>query len=267
MSTILLTGAGKMGSALLRGWLAHGVAPERLAVFEPQPGSEVLALCATHNLRLNPLLAGIGQVDALVLAVKPQSMQEVLPGFSPCATEGTLVLSIAAGKPIRFFEGYFPNSPIVRAMPNTPAAIDQGITALYANARATGAQRDLATMLMQAAGETVWIGDEALMDPVTAVSGSGPAYVFLLIEALALAGEKAGLDAALASRLARQTVIGAAALAAQSPESAAQLRENVTSPGGTTAAALAVLMRPDGLPALMEEAVAAASRRSRELAQ
>ena len=152
-------------------------------------------------------------------------------------------------------------------MPNTPAAIGQGITALYANARVTRTQRDLATLLMKAAGETVWIGDEALMDPVTAVSGSGPAYVFLLIEALALAGEKAGLDSALAGRLARQTVIGAAALAAQSPESAAQLRENVTSPGGTTAAALSVLMGSHGLGALMEEAVAAASRRSRELAE
>lgn len=267
MNTILLTGAGKMGSALLRGWLAHGIAPERLAVFEPQPSGDLLALGAEHKFRLNPAIDGIREVEALVLAVKPQSMQDALPAFSPCASEKTLVLSIAAGKPVGFLEPFFPVSPIVRAMPNTPAAIGQGITALYANARVTRTQRDLATLLMKAAGETVWIGDEALMDPVTAVSGSGPAYVFLLIEALALAGEKAGLDSALAGRLARQTVIGAAALAAQSPESAAQLRENVTSPGGTTAAALSVLMGSHGLEALMEEAVAAASRRSRELAE
>lgn len=264
---LALVGAGKMGDALLRGWIGRGVAAARITVFEPAPGKELLALAKAQPLRLNPPIAEVTDAAALVLAVKPQIMQDVLPQFVPLALGGALVLSIAAGKPIRFFEQHFAGAAIVRAMPNTPAAIGQGMTVLCANARVTAAQSELAAGLMQAVGEVAWIKDETLMDPVTAVSGSGPAYLFLLIEALAKAGEKAGLDTALAKQLAQQTVCGAAALAAQSDQPASQLRENVTSPGGTTAAALEVLMRADGLQSLMDEAVEAATRRSRELAK
>lgn len=264
--TLVLVGAGKMGDALLRGWLARGVPPRQIAIFEPAPSAELLALTAEQAIRLNPLIADIKDAAVLVLAVKPQAMQDVLPQFIPLTKDGVLLLSIAAGKPVSFFEQHFAGAPIVRAMPNTPAAIGQGMSVLCANAGVTPAQHELATALLGAVGEVAWISDEALMDPVTAVSGSGPAYVFLLIEALAQAGEKAGLDAELAYRLALTTVSGAAALAAQSDQPASILRKNVTSPGGTTAAALDVLMRPGGLQSLMDEAVLAATNRSRELA-
>lgn len=264
---VVLIGAGKMGEALLRGWLARGLDPAQIVLFEPAPGPDLLALAAAQHIRINPALSAVTGTAVLVLAVKPQVMQDVLPQFVPLTQGGALVLSIAAGKPIRFLEQYFAGSPIVRAMPNTPAAIGQGITVLCANAAAPAPQQDLAAALMRAVGAVEWIPDEAMMDPVTAVSGSGPAYVFLLIEALAHAGEQAGLDAALSYRLAQQTVSGAAALAAQSDLPASVLRENVTSPGGTTAAALDILMRPDGLQRLMNAAVLAATQRSRELAQ
>ncbi|MEQ1888090.1 MAG: pyrroline-5-carboxylate reductase [Alphaproteobacteria bacterium] len=264
---LVLVGAGKMGDALLRGWLGRGLSPQQIVIFEPAPSTELLALAGAQAIRLNPQIVDVTDASVLVLAVKPQAMQDVLPGLAPLAKGGALILSIAAGKPIGFFEQYFSASPIVRAMPNTPAAIGLGMTVLCANGRVTDAQREMAYRLMDAVGEVAWIQDETLMDPVTAVSGSGPAYVFLLIEALASAGEKAGLDAGLANLLARQTVRGAAALAAQSDQPASLLRENVTSPGGTTAAALAVLMRPEGLQMLLDEAVEAATRRSRELAQ
>ena len=267
VGAVVLIGAGKMGEALLRGWLARGLDPAQIVLFDPAPGPDLLALAAARQIRLNPALSAVTGTAVLVLAVKPQIMQDVLPQFVPLTQGGGLVLSIAAGKPIGFLEQYFAGSPIVRAMPNTPAAIGQGITVLYANKAVAAAQQELAAALMRAVGAVEWIIDEALMDPVTAVSGSGPAYVFLLIEALARAGEQAGLDAELAYRLAQQTVSGAAALAAQSDVSASVLRENVTSPGGTTAAALDILMRPDGLQRLMNSAVLAATQRSRELAQ
>lgn len=265
--SLVLAGAGKMGDALLRGWLARGLAGPQMVVFEPAPSPELQALTAAQTIRLNPAINDIQDTAVLVLAVKPQVMPDVLPQFQPLAVRGALVLSIAAGKPVSFLEQYFAGAPIVRAMPNTPAAIGQGMSVLFANARVTPAQQNLAGALMAAVGVVAWVTDEALMDAVTAVSGSGPAYLFLLIEALAKAGEKAGLDSALSYLLARQTVSGAAALAAQSEQPAATLRENVTSPGGTTAAALEVLMRADGLQSLMDEAVLAATGRSRELAK
>jgi pyrroline-5-carboxylate reductase len=201
-----------------------------------------------------------------VLAVKPQSMGEALPGLAALGNGTTLFLSIAAGTPIESLEAALgPRSPIVRAMPNTPAAIGRGITALVGNARADEPALALAEALMQAVGRTVRLSDESLMDAVTAVSGSGPAYVFLLIEALAAAGEAEGLGRDLALALARATVAGAGALAESSERSPAELRTDVTSPGGTTAAALAVLT--DGLPPLIRRAVAAAAARSRELAR
>ncbi len=264
--TLVLIGAGKMGDALLRGWLGRGVPAGQVVVFEPAPSAGLLSLTNATAIRLNPQMAEVADVAVLVLAVKPQAMQDVLPQFIPLAQDGAMVLSIAAGKPIRFFEQVFAGAPIVRAMPNTPAAIGQGMSVLCANAHVSDPQKALATDLLGAVGDVAWIADEALMDAVTAVSGSGPAYVFLLIETLAKAGEEAGLDATLAYRLALTTVSGAGALAAQSDQPASVLRENVTSPGGTTAAALDVLMRPAGLQSLMDEAVLAATRRSRDLA-
>ena len=260
---IVLLGCGRMGGALLEGWLARGLAPAAVAVLDPAPSARVREL-AEAGLRLNPRTPP--PADACVLAVKPQIMAEAAPRVAPLARRGTLFLSIAAGTPLRFFEGLFPGAAIVRAMPNTPAAVGRGIAAVIGNAAASEAQVALAETLLGAVGETVRLSDEAQMDAVTAVSGSGPAYVFHMIEALAAAGEAEGLPADLAMRLARATVIGAGELARRSPQSARELRVNVTSPGGTTAAALAVLMGDKGLTELMKRAVAAAAARSRELA-
>jgi pyrroline-5-carboxylate reductase len=204
---------------------------------------------------------------AVVLAVKPQSLPETLPAYRRFADGKTVFLSIAAGKTLRFFaRGLGDAAATVRAMPNTPAAIGRGIAVACANPQVTPAQRTLCTRLLAAAGEVAWVDDEALIDPVTAVSGSGPAYVFLLIECLAAAGVSAGLPAELATMLARATVAGSGELARLSSGDAAQLRRNVTSPGGTTEAALKVLMGPGGLAPLMDKAIAAATARSRELA-
>jgi pyrroline-5-carboxylate reductase len=205
--------------------------------------------------------------DVIVFAVKPQALDDIAPGYRPYAEAGAVALSIAAGKTIAVFERHLGGrAAIVRTMPNTPAAVGRGITVACANGHVTAAQRALCQALLEAVGEVAWVEDEALLDPVTAVSGSGPAYVFLLIECLAEAGIAAGLPADLAQRLARATVIGSGELARLSDETAAQLRKNVTSPGGTTAAALEVLMGERGLRELMTRAVAAATRRSRELA-
>jgi pyrroline-5-carboxylate reductase len=206
--------------------------------------------------------------DAVILAVKPQMMDAVAPAYADLAQAGTMVVSIAAGKPLGYFQTlYGTEAAIVRAMPNTPAAIGKGASVLVANAATRPEQKDLATRLMQAAGSVDWVEDEALIDVVTALSGGGPAYTFLLIEAMAAAGEKAGLPAEMAMRLARRTVIGAGALAEAQPEvDAATLRRNVTSPGGTTQAALSVLMAEDGVQPLFDLAIAAATARSRELA-
>jgi pyrroline-5-carboxylate reductase len=261
--TIFLVGAGKMGGALLRGWLAAAIPAGSLAVAEPDPSPEMAALLKEHGIAAAPATAP----DAMVLAVKPQIMNVVLPGVAPLAGPQTAVLSIAAGRTVASIAAHFePGAAIVRAMPNLPAEIGRGITGAYANAQVTPAQRALCGSLLRAAGEVAWIGDESLIDAVTAVSGSGPAYVFHLVECLADAAEAAGLPADLAAQLARATVTGAGELLHRSPLSPAKLRENVTSPGGTTAAGLSVLM--GGKPPLKElirETVAAAARRSREL--
>jgi pyrroline-5-carboxylate reductase len=266
---LLLVGGGKMGEALLAGWLAQGVPSDAVLVVEPAaPRREVLS--RTHGVATFADAAALPRGCApgvLLLAVKPQAMDEALPAYAPFVAADTLVLSIAAGKPVALFERAFGvGTAIVRAMPNTPAAVGRGVTVLYANAVATPDQRSLAEQLMRAVGEVLWVADEELMHAVTAVSGSGPAYVFHVIEAMAAAGVQAGLPEELAMRLARATVVGAGELAFRAPDSAAQLRANVTSPGGTTAAALEVLMAQDGLGPLMARAVAAAARRSRELA-
>jgi pyrroline-5-carboxylate reductase len=264
--TLLLVGCGRMGGALLDGWLERGsassvhvVEPAAPARFAGRPG-------ATLHGGADELPGGLAP-DVVVFAVKPQVMAEVVPAYRRFVSSGTVFLSIAAGKTLRFFANHLGDAAaVVRAMPNTPAAVGRGITVCCAGRAVTGAQRELCHALLDAVGEVGWVEDEALIDAVTAVSGSGPAYVFHLVEALAEAGEAAGLPGELAMRLARATIVGAGELLRLSPEGAATLRENVTSPKGTTYAALQVLMADDGLPALMRKAVAAAANRSRELA-
>lgn len=266
-SRLLLVGCGKMGGALLAGWLDRGIAAADVVVVEPAVDPSRISL--PDGVTVVADAAGIPASfapDVLIMAVKPQVMGEAAPAYAGHAA-GAVTLSIAAGTPVAFFQDlYGDDAAIVRVMPNTPAAVGRGMSVLYANDRTSDAQRVACEGLMAAVGETAWIGSEEQMDAVTAVSGSGPAYVFLLIEALAAAGEKAGLDAGLATTLALNTVAGAGELARLSDEAAAQLRINVTSPGGTTQAALEVLMAEDGMPALLERAVDAAARRSRELA-
>ena len=264
--TILLVGAGKMGSAMLEGWLGLGLDPKNAAVLEPQPARELTAL-AGRGLRLNPAASAIGEASAIIIAVKPQIASEVIPALASYVGAGTVVVSIMAGQTLGFLEkALSQRAALVRAMPNTPAAIGRGITVAVPNVRVSTRQRELVHALLSATGAVEWIDDEALMDAVTAVSGSGPAYVFLLVEALARAGATAGLPADLAARLARATVAGSGELLQRSPLDPATLRQNVTSPGGTTAAALEVLSGPQGLGELMARAVAAAAQRSRQLA-
>ncbi|MBZ0138344.1 MAG: pyrroline-5-carboxylate reductase [Pseudorhodoplanes sp.] len=263
--TLTLVGAGKMGAAMLEGWLARGLPVRNVTIFEPQPSSEV-ALLARKGASLNPNKTRAPKSAVTVLAVKPQVATEVAPTLAALVPENGLVISIMAGKTLAFLEAGFAHAAIIRSMPNTPAAIGRGITVAVANARVSPEQRNLADALLRATGAVEWVNDEKLMDAVTAVSGSGPAYVFLLAEAMAKAGMAAGLPADLAARLARVTVEGAGELMHRSPLDPATLRKNVTSPAGTTAAALEVLMAPGALDELMTQAVAAATKRSRELA-
>ena len=263
--TIALAGAGKMGGAMLTGWLAQGLDPTRVAVIEPQPSPEISAL-TTKGIRLNPSAGDIGKVDTLVVAVKPQSFREAGAALKPFVGASTLAVSIMAGTTIATI-GQVCGGVVVRAMPNTPAAIGRGITVAVAARNVSAAQRATADALLRATGSVEWIDDESLMDAVTAVSGSGPAYIFLLAEELARAGVEAGLPEELATRLARETVAGSGELLHRSELASATLRQNVTSPGGTTAAALDVLMAKDGLQPLMIRAIAAATNRSKDLAK
>ncbi len=261
-ASIFLAGAGRMGGALLRGWLAAGFPAASLAVAEPDPSPEIAALLKSHAIPAKPKAAP----DLMVLAVKPQIMNIVLTAIAPLAGPDTAVLSIAAGRTVASIAAHFPpGTAIVRAMPNLPAEIGRGITVAFASEQVTPECRSLCDALLHAAGEVAWTGDEGLLDAVTALSGSGPAYVFHLVECLADAGVAAGLPKDLAGQLARATVTGAGELLNRSPLSPATLRENVTSPGGTTAAGLSVLMGEPSLKALVQETVAAATRRSREL--
>jgi pyrroline-5-carboxylate reductase len=262
--TIVLAGAGKMGGAMLSGWLAQGIDPHRIAVIDPQPSDEVRAIAA-KGARLNPSASEVEPVAALVLAVKPQLFREAGSTLKAFLGPGTLVVSIMAGTTIATIHEIC-GGAVVRAMPNTPAAIGRGMTVAVAAKSVTEDQRALTDALLRATGAVEWVSEEALMDAVTAVSGSGPAYVFLLAEELARAGVAAGLPPALAAKLARETVAGSGELLHRSSLDAATLRQNVTSPGGTTAAALGVLMSPEGLEILMTRAVAAATQRSKELA-
>jgi pyrroline-5-carboxylate reductase len=265
-SALTLIGAGKMGGAMLRGWLDLGLKPGGVTVFDPAPAPEVAALCAEKGVALNPP-APHRPADVLVLAIKPQMLDSASADLAPHVGPGTLVVSIMAGKTIADIAARLPGaSAIVRAMPNTPAAVGRGVTGAAASSAVSPQQRGAADALMSAVGGVVWLGSEDLIDVVTAVSGSGPAYVFLLAEALMEAGEKAGLPREIAAQLARATVEGAGELMfREQGTSPAQLRVNVTSPGGTTAAALEVLMGADGMTELMTRAVAAAKRRAGEL--
>jgi pyrroline-5-carboxylate reductase len=263
MNSVVLVGAGKMGAAMLQGWLRLGLDPSGIAVLEPQPSEEIAAL-ASRGLNLNPVRVAPAQI--IVIAVKPQVAPQVMPRLGPWIGPATVVASIMAGRTLRGIERALPSgTAVVRAMPNLPAAIGCGITVAVPNAALTTAQRALTDRLLAAIGAVEWISDESLLDAVTAVSGSGPAYVFLLAEVLARAGAAAGLPEALATRLARATITGSGALLDHSPFSAETLRHDVTSPGGTTAAALQVF-QDGGLEALCVRAVAAATRRAHELA-
>jgi pyrroline-5-carboxylate reductase len=263
--TLALAGAGKMGGAMLTGWLAGGLDPKRVVVLEPQPAPEIAALAA-QGIRLNPTAQEAGTADTLMVAVKPQTFREAGPALKKLVGSNTLVVSIMAGTTIAALEEVC-GGMVVRAMPNTPAAIGRGITVAVAAKNVSAAQRGTADALLRATGAVEWVDDESLMDAVTAVSGSGPAYVFLLAEELARAGVEAGLPADLATKLARETVAGSGELLHRSDLPSATLRQNVTSPGGTTAAALEVLMGQDGMQPLMIRAIAAATQRSKDLAK
>ena len=264
MGKVLLVGCGKMGGAILEGWLSHGHATSEVVVAEPveairpeKPGLRVVASSSE-----------VGETPAtVVLAVKPQLMDSVLPDLKRFADQGAVFLSIAAGKTLHYFAHHLgTHAKVVRSMPNTPAAVRQGISVATAAPGVSEAEKKRCHEVLEAVGQVLWVEDEALMDPVTALSGSGPAYVFLLVEAMAAAGAKLGLSAEMAMQLARATVAGSGELLRQSAEPAAQLRVNVTSPGGTTAAALKVLMADDGIQPVFDKALAAASHRSQELA-
>jgi len=261
---LVLLGCGKMGTAMLEGWLKNGIAPSSVTIIDPYPSDRLKELQA-DGLRVNVDLPPAPAI--CILAVKPQMMGEALPQITALGNSTTVFLSIAAGTPISTFEDVLGDkTPIIRAMPNTPAAVGRGITALIGNPLIDDNAMAMAEGLLQAVGQTVQLDNEDQMDAVTAVSGSGPAYVFHLIETLAAAGVAEGLPADMAMQLAKATVGGAGELAEQATEDPSTLRVNVTSPAGTTAAALGVLMNEGrGFPVLLREAVKAAADRSREL--
>ncbi len=268
--TILLVGCGKMGGALLDGWFAQGMNPVDAIIVEPS-GRDTVPPCKKH--RALTCLSTAREVprdfrpDVVLFAVKPQVADDVVPAYAHLVAQQPVFLSVIAGKTTEYFRGKLGGGAIVRAMPNTPAAIGKAISVLYASPQVSAIQSRVCEVLMSAVGQVEWTADEAQMDAVTAVSGSGPAYVFLLAECLRDAGIEAGLPPALASKLAIATIGGAGALLEQSDSAPDVLRQNVTSPGGTTAAALNVLMGEGGLKPLMARAVAEATRRSKELAK
>jgi pyrroline-5-carboxylate reductase len=263
---LLLVGAGKMGGAMLAGWLGQGLDPASVHVQDPTPAPEVAALMASHGIRVRHQAKLPAAPSVIVLAVKPQIMDEVLPALGASVAPSTVVLSIAAGRTLENLAARLPGgAAIVRAMPNTPAAIGQGMTVACASKEVTRDQALHCNMLLEAVGEVIWLDDESVMDAVTAVSGSGPAYLFLFAEGLTEAGIAQGLEPELAARLARATIAGAGELLRRSDLSPAELRQNVTSPKGVTAMALEVLMGKHGLADLLKRAVAAAAKRSREL--
>ena len=265
---LLLVGCGKMGGALLRGWLEGGYNPDEITVVEPSRAS-VESIVDNHAVRVFDSIQELGadiRPRVVFFAVKPQMMDEIVPYYRPVAESGALIVSIAAGKTINFYENNLTkDAGIIRCMPNTPAAVGRGITAAISNTHVSIEDREICHGLLRAVGEVVWLTDEGQMDAVTALSGGGPAYVFLLVECLAQAGVAAGLGEDLAMDLARATVAGSGELLFQSDEPAAQLRNNVTSPAGTTEAAIRVLTETGALSQLMSRAIGAATARSKEL--
>lgn len=265
---LLLAGAGNMGGALLKGWLDHRLEPGQIIVQDPAPNDLMRLVLADHGIAWYAVAPQpVAPAAVILLAVKPQVMDAVAPTLAGHVGPDTVVLTVAAGRTIASLAPHFPQgTAIIRSIPNTPAAVGRGITAAYAAAQVSAAQRDLCQSLLEAVGQVVWVAAEDHIDAATAVSGSGPAYVFLLTECLAEAGRAAGLDVGLANQLARATVAGAGELLHRTGTDAAVLRQNVTSPNGTTAAALEHLMAADGLQPLLTRAVAAAHRRAKELA-
>jgi pyrroline-5-carboxylate reductase len=258
---LVMLGCGKMGSAMLAGWLDHGLDPAAVHVIDPHPSDWLRGTAVAINDALPDSPA------VLMIAVKPQMMQAALPQVARFGGGASLILSVAAGTPIAAYEAAFgPGTRVIRSMPNTPAAVGKGISAIIGNAAARPADLDLAEVLLSAIGQVVRLSDEDQIDAVTGLSGSGPAYIFYMIDALAAAGVAQGLPPEMAMQLAKATVAGAGALAEQAAETPEQLRINVTSPNGTTQAGLAVLMdQTTGLMPLIGATVAAATHRSREL--
>ncbi|TNM63014.1 pyrroline-5-carboxylate reductase [Aliirhizobium smilacinae] len=263
--SIVLVGAGNMGGAMLSGWLDKGVSGDRITVVDPSPSDRMKAKIVEAGARHVTAVPEGFKADILFLAVKPQMMDVVLPPLRPVVGDQTVIVSVAAGKTLVYLKSHLDDAAMVRAMPNTPAMIGRGVTGAFANARVSDVQREAVDALLRVSGPVEWVATESDIDAVTAVSGSGPAYVFYLVECMAEAGRKLGLPADLAMRLARETVSGAGELLNQSPEDASQLRKNVTSPGGTTAAALSVLMADDGIQPIFDKAIAAARTRAEEL--
>ncbi|QEL27374.1 pyrroline-5-carboxylate reductase (plasmid) [Bosea sp. F3-2] len=264
--SLVLIGAGKMGGAMLEGWLRIGIDPRGISLIDPKPSEEMFALAQEKGMRVNPSAKDIPAAEVVVLATKPQMLDTAAPAVQAFIHPKTLLISILAGKTLGDLSARLPNAnAIIRAMPNLPAAVQRGATAAAPGKGVSAAQRATADALLGSIGKVEWLDDEGLIDAVTAISGSGPAYVFHLVECLAAAGKDAGLPADVAERLARATVEGAGELLFQSPLPPGTLRQNVTSPGGTTAAALEVLMAEDGMKPLMRKAVAAAKLRAGEL--
>lgn len=266
MGPVVLVGAGNMGGAMLTGWLKSGVPGSSVTVIDPGPSDAMLAQIADAGATYSRDVPADLKAGILFLALKPQVMATVLPGLKVLVGPQTVVVSVAAGKTLAFMEEHLGAAAMVRAMPNTPAMIGRGVTGAFANAAVSAEQRDIVHRLLKVSGPVEWLEGEEQINAVTAVSGSGPAYVFYLVECMAEAGRKAGLQADLAMRLARETVAGAGELLHRSPDAAARLRQNVTSPGGTTAAALSVLMSDEGMQPLFDKAIEAARKRAEELA-
>ncbi|MDB5555622.1 MAG: proC [Rhizobium sp.] len=264
---IVLIGAGNMGGAMALGWIRSGIAASSIIAADPNPPEAMKSRFGEAGIGIVSAAPENLKAGVIFVAVKPQVMADVLPAYRKLIGPDTIVISIAAGKPLAFLEAQLGDAPMVRAMPNTPAMIGRGVTGAFANARVSEAQRKLVHSLLEVSGPVEWVGSESLIDAVTALSGSGPAYVFYLVECMAEAGRKLGLPADLAMRLARATVSGAGELIHQSPDDAAVLRKNVTSPGGTTAAALDVLMAEGGMQPLFDAAIQAARDRAEELAR
>ena len=264
-TSVVLVGAGNMGGAMLRGWISSGMPVANAAVLDPSPPDHMRSFLDENRIALHSTADTLQPPDVLLLAVKPQVMDAVTASVRSLAGPNTVAVSVAAGKTLAAISGPLGEPACVRSMPNTPALVQRGITVCCASDKVSETQRQQVDMLLQAIGKVEWVEDEALIDAVTAVSGSGPAYAFHLAECMAEAGRVAGLPAELAMTLARETVAGAGELMRLSDDTPARLRENVTSPNGTTAAALEVFMGPDGMQQLVERAVLAAKKRSEEL--